>query len=82
MAYAKKSNYSSARPSNGGQAVTNAEATSNPDTATTHYVKVNGDYANGVFVWAEEGKFGPYMKVRVTETLQPGDYFIQAKRAK
>lgn len=87
MAYAKKTSYSSSRsdsrPSSGGQASSvQSSGESNADTATTHYVKVNGEYANGVFVWAEEGKFGPYIKVRVTETLQPGDYFIQQKRAK
>lgn len=80
MAYAKKSTYSSSRPSQGGEVKSSAAVEKDPATATTHYAKVNKEFANGVFIWENEGEYGTYLKMRVTEVLQPGDYFISRKK--
>lgn len=58
-----------------------------PATATTHYAKIktgNGtEFVDGMQIWENESQFGgTYLKIRVSETLQPGDYFVSAKRAK
>ena len=73
MAYQKK-NYSSARPSERAQ---NSEAS----TETTHYLKdKEKQYVKGISMWENEGQFGPYIKVTVSETLQPGTYYLSAKK--
>jgi len=86
MAYANKKQYSSstsetaARPSSGGTA-TSAGAAPDFDTSTTHYVKnTNKEFVDNVQMWENEGQFGSYIKLRVTEALAPGDYFVSAKK--
>lgn len=83
MAYAKKTSYSSSRPSQGGEvsnSSSGAVGEKDPATQTTHYAKRNKEYVNNVFIWENENEFGTYLKVRVTEVLQPGDYFIARKK--
>ncbi len=53
----------------------------NPETATTHYIKTsNKEFVDGSSIWENTGAFGTYLKIRVTEALAPGDYYISAKR--
>jgi hypothetical protein len=53
----------------------------NTDTATTHYIKnTDKEYVNGLGIWENEGEFGPYLKVTVSEALQPGTYFLSARK--
>ena len=84
MATFQKSNYSK-RPSNGGGAKKFNNSASNSAskdgaTSTTHYVKQGKEYVNSIFCWENDGEYGKYIKLRVTEALQPGDYFLSAKR--
>ena len=91
MAYAKKTSYSSnssgSRPSSGGSSQQSKGEESGEedgkgyDSATTHYTKnTNKEFVNNIQIWENEGKFGTYLKVQVTESLVPGTYFIQARR--
>ena len=89
MAYQRQNSYSksttsaSRRPSEGGQAraASTGEGASDFDTSTTHYAKnTNKEFVDVVQIWENEGKFGSYLKVRVTENLPAGDYFVTAKK--
>ena len=35
---------------------------------------------DNVQMWENEGQFGSYIKLRVTEALAPGDYFVSVKK--
>lgn len=79
MAYQKKQ-YSNSRPSTGG-AARKADEGQEFDSSTTHYLKnTNKEFVDNVQMWENEGQFGAYIKVRVTETLEPGDYYLSAKK--
>ena len=83
MGYAKKSNYSAQkRPSQGGQAQSGTQSTGDQSTKTTHYAKdADGNFVDNVFIWENDNKFGgKTIKLRVSETLQPGDYFVNRRR--
>ena len=86
MAYQKtysKSATSTARPSNGGEtrAATKEVKEGDFDTSTTHYAKdTNKGFVDNVQLWENEGQFGSYIKMRISETLVPGDYYISAKK--
>ena len=87
MAYtAKKSSYNSGsstsnRPSEGGS-FKKEESSENSDfdTSTTHYLKNGKDFVDVVQIWENEGKFGHYLKVRVTDSLPAGEYYLSTKK--
>ena len=60
-------------------------------SSTTHYAYTlskddNGEtvreYVNSLQIFENEGKYGPYFKVRVTGPVPTADIFIQKKKAK
>lgn len=75
------------RPSTGAESVqaVSAKATdseqSSEATKTTHYAKnTNKEFVNNIQIWENEGKFGKFLKIRVSEALAPGDYYISARK--
>ena len=79
MANARRSGY--------GQNKKQAAKTKGTDELppTTHSMKVIGDdgkteYVGGTFLTAGENQFGAYLKLNVKEGIEPGTYFISAKK--
>ena len=87
MAYAKKTSYSSSRPSQGGAAPkysgskASGHGKAKSDRKETNcYVKSGADYVSSIFAYAETNDYGPYFKLDVTEAVQPGRYILSAKK--
>lgn len=83
MAYVNKSNYSANKSNSGSGEI--------KKSSTTHYAYTlskddNGEtvreYVNSLQIFENEGKYGPYFKVRVTGPVPTADIFIQKKKAK
>ncbi len=61
-------------------------------SSTTHYAYIlkrdddgnviGKDYVNEMQVYENEGKFGPYLKVRITGNIPTADLFIVRKKGK
>lgn len=90
MAYAaNKSQYGAGNRSSSTSSAPQGERR---ESKTSHYAyvlqrddegKVVGkDYVNSLQIFENEGKFGTYLKVRVTGPVPTDDIFIQKKRAK
>ena len=81
MSQATRSSYGNRGGSSRGAASQAKVASGDFDSSTTHYAKDSSkEFVNNVQIWENSGEYGAYLKIRVSETLAPGDYFVSARK--